>query len=177
MRVFWPRTAGIDGARAGQRGQALVEFAVSILALSTLVFGMIDFSRAIYDQQMVTSLAAQGANLAMRGTTPLASASTIVSQSSNLNFSVNGRVIVSAVLNNNNPNALTITDQQAAGGLSATSRIGSKNGLATVPGGACPPNGQTTYVTEVFYAFQPITPVGKLLQRTLPSQLYDVAYY
>ena len=37
---------------------------------------------------------------------------------------------------------------------------------------------QTVYVTEVFYNFQAITPIGNFLSKTfLPSQLYDVAYF
>jgi hypothetical protein len=37
---------------------------------------------------------------------------------------------------------------------------------------------QTVYVTEVFYKYKPITPLGKFLVGiVLPSQSYDVAYY
>jgi hypothetical protein len=34
------------------------------------------------------------------------------------------------------------------------------------------------YVTEVFYSFKAITPIGNFLtQAFLPSQLYDAAYF
>jgi len=33
------------------------------------------------------------------------------------------------------------------------------------------------YITEVFYTFAPITPVGKMLNFVMPSTLYQVAYF
>jgi len=37
--------------------------------------------------------------------------------------------------------------------------------------------GQTIYVTEVFYTYQPITPIGNLMKITMPSTLYEAAYF
>ncbi len=161
----------------GDSGQAILECALSLIVMLSLVFGMIDFSRAIYQQQEITSVAAQAANLALRGTTLATVASTAVGQSNNLNLGTNGKIIISAAYNNNNPNAVTVTDQASAGSMTATSKVGTKGGIAALPAGAVPPNAQTVYVAEVFYTFQPITPIGNLVKWTLPSRLYDVAYY
>jgi len=68
--------------------------------------------------------------------------------------------------------------QVSQGGIGATSRIGSViGGNATVPAAVVPQLNQTIYVTEVFYRFQTITPIGNFLTPLLPSRLYDVAYY
>jgi Flp pilus assembly protein TadG len=175
-------TTGSERTRHQKRGeadsgQALLECALSLLVMLSLVFAMIDFSRAIYQQQEITSLAAQAANLALRGTTLSTAATTAVGESNNLNLGSNGKVIISAAYNNPSPNAIQITDQQSAGSLSATSRVGSKGGNATLPSGAIPQPQQTVYVAEVFYSFQPITPIGKLVKWTLPTRLYDAAYF
>jgi Flp pilus assembly protein TadG len=168
----------VRGARrAGQSGQAIVEYAISAIVMATLAFGVVDFSRAIYQQQVITSLAAQGANLAMRGGPNAlnATASTVISDSQNLKLGTYGRVIVTAAYNN--ASAVQVTGQATQGGITASSKVGSVGGAASLPAGAVPPANQTMYVAEVFYAYQPITPVGKLLKAAMPVQLYDVAYY
>src|SRR5580698_3047925 len=120
----------LDGPRSNDSGQAVLECALSLVVMMTLVFAMVDFSRAIYQQQELTSLAGQAANLALRGTTLATAATTAVNQSSNLNLGTNGKVIISAAFNNNNPNGVQITDQQSAGGITATSKVGTKGGIA-----------------------------------------------
>jgi hypothetical protein len=37
--------------------------------------------------------------------------------------------------------------------------------------------GQTIYITEIFYAYQPITPIQNLLKLVMPSTLYEAAYF
>ncbi len=150
---------------------------MSLIVMSTMLCAVVDFSRAIYQQQELTTVAAQAANLALRGATLSSAASTAVSQSSNLNLGTSGRVILSAAYNNNNPNAIQITDQQSAGGITATSKVGAKGGLAALPAGAIPPSSQTVYVAEVFCTYQPITPLGSLVKWVLPARLYDAAYF
>lgn len=169
------RTAPLHKKHSGESGQAMLEYAVSAIVMATLVFGVVDFSRAIYQQQVITNLAAEGANLASRGTA-LGDSATAVVADADLNLSSHGKVIVTAA-QNTGPNAVTVKGQSSQGSLSASSRVGSVNGTATLPAGAIPTNNQTVYVAEVFYSFQPITPIGKLIQTVLPVQLYDAAYY
>jgi len=45
----------------GERGQALVEFTLMIGLLLVVVFGVIDFGAALYDQTMLASAASDGA--------------------------------------------------------------------------------------------------------------------
>jgi len=165
----WPRF-GRD-----QSGQSLVEFALSAMLICTAVFGMVDFSRVLYVDEVIVNLAGEGSSLASRGT-PLASTASAVQTAATppLDFAGHGRVIVSSIYNNNN--VLTLTGQSALGGLTATSRIGSTvNGVVRLPVNATPQVGQTVFVTEVFYSYHAITPFGSMLN--IPSQLYDVAYY
>jgi hypothetical protein len=49
--------------------------------------------------------------------------------------------------------------------------------FSATSGGAIPQSNQTTFVTEVFYGYSPVTPIGRLVGLTLPSTLYDAAYF
>ena len=76
---------------------------------------------------------------------------------------------------------MIITNQLALGNfVSVTSKIGTGAGtLATVPPTSpqIPPVNQQLFVTEVYYKYQAITPIGKLIGIVLPTQLYDVSYF
>ncbi len=135
MAVTVPDDTARGRKSANESGQAVLEYAVSALVLATLVFGMIDFSRAIYQQQVITTLSGEGANMASRGTA-MSSAVTAVMADSDLNLSTNGKVIATAAYNN--ATAVKITSQVSQGGITATSRIGSNGGTATLPSGAVP---------------------------------------
>jgi Flp pilus assembly protein TadG len=163
--------------RAPDSGQALVEFALTATLMLTLVFGLVDFSRAIYIAQVIANLTGEGSSMASRGTTLSDTATAVIAASTSLNLTTSGQVIVSSVFNNNN--RIQLTGQASQGGLGAISQIGSViGGTALLPPTVVPQLNQTVFVTEVFYQYKPITPIGNLLTGTvLPSKLYDVAYY
>jgi len=164
--------------KADESGQALTEFALILPTLLVLAFAMIDFGRALSDMQVMSGLTRQGSNLASRGTSLSASAAAVIAGDAPLNLNSNGEVIVTSVSLVNSVN--TITGQASQGGISCSSKIGQGTGNpAAVPPGvaAMLQSGQTVYVTEVFYTYQPITPVGKLLNIVMPSTLYEAAYF
>lgn len=158
-------------------GQALMEFALCASVLFIIMFGVIDVSRALFVGQVIVNLTGEGCALASRGTTLSDSATAVMNASAPLDFAGHGRVIVSSVYNNSG--TLKLTGQSAQGGLAATSRIGTVVGsTVTLPANATPQAGQTVFITEVFYTYHSITPVGSFLNATIvPSQLYDIGYY
>jgi Flp pilus assembly protein TadG len=176
MAVAAKGRAGNSQTDAGDGGQAIIEFAISAVVLLTLTFGVIDFGRAIYDLEVIKNLTGEGSSMASRGTSLSDAATAVVAAASPLDLNDNGFVIVTSVLNNNN--SLQVTGQASQGGVAAPSNVGNKvGGAAVLPAGAVPQVNQTVYVTEVFYNYKCITPIGNFLGNILPSQLYDVAYY
>lgn len=163
-----------------ERGQALLEFVFCFLVLLVLAFGLIDFSRAIHAEQVMSGLTRQGSNLASRGTSLQETVSALVTQGASFDVGSEGKIIVTSVADGANGVPEITGQAESTGGLSATSKIGTGVGQAAyLPSTASPvlQNGQTLYVTEVFYSFHTVTPIGNLLKLTLPPTLYAAAYF
>jgi Flp pilus assembly protein TadG len=163
-----------------EKGQAVLEILPVALLLLTLAFAVIDFSRAIWQLEVMSALTREGSNLASRGTTLPAAAATVLNDGVNLNLAGSGEVIVTSVANIGG-GVFVITGQTPPNGaLTASSKIGNGVGSAAILPATSPtipqPN-QTIYITEVFSSFAPITPLGAFLKITLPTTLYDVAYF
>jgi Flp pilus assembly protein TadG len=110
---------------------------------------------------------------------------------SGLSIGTYGEIIATAVQNTGTTASPTymITGQYSQGGISKTSHVGTWTGSntpATVPAAFSTAKGdqplqagQTMYVTEIFYTFTAITPIGKLTNSVvnLPTLLYNSAYF
>ena len=182
-----------------ESGQALVEFMFVWFILLFLLFGMIDFCRAISMRQVLINLSREGANEAARGFGDTTDAtisnaiSAVIAGENPLNISSNGQIIISAVLNSNG--TFRITNQVTKGKLTQLSKIGILNATGTGAAGSgvtmpflvgaqgtIPQSNQTTYVAEVYYNFKPVTSLGSILVGGLrgfsvTNQFYDVAYF
>jgi Flp pilus assembly protein TadG len=60
MAACFGDTGGARAKRKKDSGQALVEFALSATMMLVLVFGLVDFSRAIYIAQVIANLTGEG---------------------------------------------------------------------------------------------------------------------
>jgi Flp pilus assembly protein TadG len=177
----------------GESGQAIMEFAAVVVMLMVLIFGAIDFCRAIYLRQEMVNLSRETANLEARGAgtttmeimTNALAAAILEAQPLGLNSST-GMVIVTAVTNvygKGGTVSYTISQQYTAGTLAgAQSRIGTSTNVgnaAVMPstGGTYLTSNRTVYVAEIYYQFFPITPVGNFIKAVLPTQFYDAAYF
>jgi len=163
-----------------QRGQALREFSLCLPPLLLLAFGVIDFSQMIVDEHVLVGLSRQGSNLAARSETPAATVAAIETQGASLNIGTRGMIIVTQVVNNSSGSPIIHLQSQMPGGISVTSAVGSGNGNpAIVPPGAQAElnTGHAVFVTEVFYSYQPLTPVGSFLKYSLANTLYQAAYF
>jgi Flp pilus assembly protein TadG len=186
VAASWKNNLVNSRTRSGESGQALMEFAIIASVMIILALGVIDFGRAIYDKEVLSDLSRTGSNLASRGSSFTSvtqvlqtAANAVITEPSDLNMVANGLVIVTSVTNYKG--VTTITGQYSQGnGSLGSSKIGSAVGgpanlPVTVP--PIPPANQTIYVTEVFYPFAPITPIGKFMTIVFPATLYDVAYF
>ena len=105
-----------------------MELAISVFLLLILVFGAIDFARAIYYVEVIKNLTGEGSSMASRGTSLLQTAQTVVTDAgTNLSLSSQGCVIVTSVLKTAGvSNPLQVTGQSAPQG--ACTGISSKIG-------------------------------------------------
>jgi hypothetical protein len=136
--------------------------------------------------QIMADLTRQGSNLASRGTPLNESTAAVVAGESGLDLVHFGDVIITSVTNENGSYKISGQDSSTTDGLtvlSSTSKIGTGVGAtATLPAAAqssIPQNGQTLFVTEIFYTFTSITPIKTLTNSviSLPTTLYDSAYF
>ena len=168
-------------------GQALIEFMFVGFILLFMLFGMIDFSRAISTRQVLINLSREAANLAARGTGDTTDAAisnaiaAVMAGSAPLSITTNGLVIITAILNSNG--TYLVTNQISEGGLPGlASRVASGGVGSTVSNMSStsvqiPQSNQTLFVSEVYYTNSAATPIGRLLNFNMSKPLYDAAYF
>jgi len=175
-----PSSLTRPGHAGREHGQAMLEFILCVFMLFVMVFALIDISRVIQDKQVMSGLSRQGSNLASRGTSLQYTVSALVTQGAALDVGTRGRIIVTSVAEGASGTPEITGQAESTGGIPVTSMIGTGVGQpANVPAAANPilQKGQTIYVTEVFYSYQTVTPIGNLLKLALPSTLYEAAIF
>jgi Flp pilus assembly protein TadG len=178
--------------RQNASGQSLVELALIMPMLMVFVFGIVDFTRALYYKEVITNLAGEGSAAASRElTTYFPTTVAAVMSDADINMTKNGCVVITQVTNPSS-GKYTVSGQIISNpcnaGASDPSLIGcypppSGCGNATIPTLVQTVLQSTTNptvaITEVFYNYTPITPIGYFMHSNnlLPTKLYAIAYY
>jgi hypothetical protein len=101
-------------------------------------------------------------------------------QGASMNIGTQGRIFVTEVAGTSTSPQI-VAQQESSTGIAATSVTASwvSNPTKYLPTNAATVlnAGQTLYVTEIFYSYSPMTPIGGLLETNLASTLYDAAYF
>ena len=172
----------------GLKGQALLELTTFVVILAALVMGLVDYGRLFVVRQMMVVASREGANLAARGTSLSNAVTAMVATAPAMLFTNGYGTIIASAVGRDNSGVVTVTGQVKYGATNYPSRVGNLNAsgnAVALPTTLLPPTNQTLYVTEVFYPFTQVTPLGKMLNllrgRTTnaptASLLYDVTYF
>src|SRR5437879_12855006 len=111
--------------RRHEAGQALFEFGVTLPILMALVLGVIEFGYALFQVQLVTSMAREGSNRIARQVTINDTEAALQTMSGLVSFDANSTLILSVVrlgvgaANNNVP---IIVQRHSLGAFAARSR-------------------------------------------------------
>ena len=183
--------------RRHEAGQALFEFGVTLPILMALVLGVIEFGYALFQIQLVTSMAREGSNLIARQVTINDAEAALQTMSGLVRFDANSTLIFSVVrlgvggVNNNVP---IIVQRHSVGAFAASSVLGDPPQSAyqgspdynaydpdndgsirvsgVLPNGLTLTPGESVYVTEVFTQRTSIVPF-----LPLPATLRASAYF
>jgi len=168
-----------------QTGNSIIEFALSLPVLLILVFGVVDYGRALHFSNVLSSMSREAANLSARTTAlPGYIIGALSATAQPLDLGTSGMVYLTSIVGRADAHgAVTayVQDQHRLTGGQAglASRVytcpsWNADGSCNVPGGAKPlialgvtlADGQVIEAAETAYLFQPI--VGYVMQAQLP---------
>lgn len=183
--------------RKHEAGQALFEFGVTLPILMALVLGVIEFGYALFQVQLVTSMAREGSNLIARQVTINDAEAALQTMSGLVRFDANSTLILSVVrlgVGGANNNVPIIVQRHSVGAFAASSVLGDPPQSAyqgspdynaydldndgsirvsgVLPNGFTLTPGESVYVTEVFTQRTSIVPF-----MPLPAMLHASAYF
>jgi Flp pilus assembly protein TadG len=200
------RAASLRRRAADASGQSMIEMAMILPLIVTLVLGLIELSYALLDQHVVTKLSREGANMISRDAEFVDAYNALQSMSTRpIDFSSRTKVIFTVI---KNPSTTGATNRgvpviyqrytNGAGGVGGASLItcsscsaanfpsptytandADTNSALRVTGGL-PANsvslGGFVYVTEIYTSHPLITPFDRF-GITVPNTLYSIAYF
>jgi Flp pilus assembly protein TadG len=182
-----------------QKGQALVEFALTLPLLLLLALGIIEFSYVLLDQHVLIKMAREGSNLISRNTS-LTDAGTAMTAMANtpVDLTSNRSLMIFSVIRkkSTDPTKAVLYKKRQIGSLTGKASILSTSGTCTftsandyanaagvdacvitnLPSAVVIPNSGQIFMTEVYNSHSLITPVGNL-GIAMPTSLYANAYF
>ena len=205
MTMRTPRTASFRRRAAGASGQSMIEMAMILPLIVTLVLGMIELSYALLDQHVVTKMTREGANLISRDASIDDAFAALQAMATRpIDFSTRTKVIFTVIKNisttgapNYNKNIVYQRAIKGATGVGQNSLVtcSCSGSFGSGPDysapnpetdtslqvtGGLPANslslGGYMYVTEIYTSHPLITPFDRF-GIAVPSTLYSIAYF
>ena len=183
--------------RRREAGQSLAEFGITLPILIALVLGVIELGYALFQTQLVTSMAREGSNLISRQVTIGDAETALQTMSGLVRFDANSTLTLSVVslgAAGANKGVPIIVQRHTMGSFAATSGLGNPPQSAYgaspdyvaldadndasirvnggLPNGYTLTPGESLYVTEVFTRRTSMVPYVPL-----PATLYASAYF
>ena len=157
------------------RGQGIVEFALALPVILVIMLGMVEFAHAYDRVHGMAGISREGANIASRGT-PLSDVLTVVmTNGRTIDMDSRGGAVVSRLVVRQG--SVTVESQVASDGYARESRLYDGDAAAQWIASAGYAEGSTHYAVEVFMAYQPVTPLSRLLRSAGPQHLYQRAVF
>ena len=161
--------------RQREDGQSLVEFALVVPMLATILFGIVELGNAFTISHGLSTISREGANIAARGTELDTVLLVVMTSGSDLGLATRGGSIATEVtIQSGVP---MVMEQSATSGYAGQSLLGTIGDPAMQLSGVGLSEGSTHYVVEVFYNHQTITPLSNFLGAVVPSQMYERAVF
>ncbi len=200
LRVQPRRRPRLAERLRSDRGQSIVEFAMTLPFIMLVTLGVIETSQALMQQHVTTKVAREGSNMISRETQMVDAGNVLRNMSSApASFNTNTLVIFSVLMLSNtgsNNGQIVLYQRYSIGNSSlGSSRL---NGSGTfnaandytaanphnttslrvtnAPSNIVTVPGGLIYVTEVYTRYTTLTPVRNL-GLPIPSVLYSVAYF
>jgi len=169
----------LDALKRNSKGSILIETALIVPAIMVLATGGFEVTRFALCYQKVNRIAVSMADLVSQAKTVNESDiaglfDAVAHIGAPFDVTTNADVIITSVSPDSGTGVPTVNWQRTGGGnYTATSKIGTSGGTATLPSGFTLTPGDTVIIAEAFYNYSPaiFDDVVK------PTVLYNVAYF
>jgi hypothetical protein len=156
-------------------GAELVELVVVLPLLLILAFGILELGNALDKAHGMATLSREGANIAARGADLDEVTAVTMMNGVSIGLDTRGGTIVSRILVEGG--VPIVQEQVASLGYAGLSHIGQVDSTVTGFLGSGLAEGQQVFAVEVFYDYQMVTPVAKLMAPIIPDTMYDAAVF
>lgn len=188
---------------ADNRGQSMVEFALTVPLVMLLVLGVLDVGYVLLDQHVVTKLTREGSNLISRDTPfELAANAMRTMSTAPVDLDSRSRLIFSVIrrgstVGSANYDQQILYQRYETGTLAASTKLqtagpasfgGAPNyeaansdnntnlRMTNIPANLVPTRGAMVYVTEIYTTHNMLTPIQQF-GIPVPTTLYSIAYF
>lgn len=138
------------------------------------VIGVMELGHVFTVNHAMAAISRESANLAARGTVLSQTAQLAVTNGDDILLSSNGGAIATRLqIQGGSP----VVVEQATYGSVGASKMGVVGEAAAPLAGVAFDDGRVLYAVEIYYQYQPITPLVGLGGSIVPTQLYEVSIF